>query len=129
LAPDLSRRRNARPPPSMETQKALAALPGSFADRGYDWVRVTRVLRETLFGSNQNVGLNDTHGIGRHPNIELLEPLLEPFLEFDKELQIIARIWYVAEYAYQFVSVMIASMPPTPINALRLGGHGAKSLL
>ena len=64
-------------------------------------------------------GLNDSQWIGRHPDIELLESRLKPFLEFDKELQVLVRIGNVTKHADQFIAIELALMSPATFNKLR----------
>jgi hypothetical protein len=46
---------------------------------------------------------------------------LQPFFEFDKELPVLGRVWYIAEDADEFVAVAFALKSPPAFNELRLG--------
>ncbi len=67
-------------------------------------------------------------GVGRHPDIELLEPAHNPALEVHKEGAALRFIRNVDEYPHKIVPEDLLLMLPKATNGLRLTRDGAKPL-
>ena len=72
---------------------------------------------------------NHFNQIGRHPNIDLLEPGLEPLFAFDEVLPIFRFIGRIDIDSHQVIAVTLTLMPPLPVNDLSVARRGPELLL
>ena len=67
--------------------------------------------------------------MSRHPDVNLLEPHFDAFLEFHEELSAFRQVGHVDGHADEVVAVGLALMAPESANRLRFGRDGAEALL
>jgi hypothetical protein len=66
--------------------------------------------------------------VSRHPDLNLLESLLHPLLELEKEPAMFGLVRDVYKDPDQVIAVRLAFAPPEAANRLRLGRHGPEPL-
>jgi hypothetical protein len=74
-------------------------------------------------------GLQDFERVRRHPDIELLEALLQPLLEINKKLAVLWHVGNIDENPHQVVAITLALMGPATLNGLRFTRDSPKLLL
>jgi hypothetical protein len=73
--------------------------------------------------------LQDLDRVGRHPDVDLPESRLQPFLECEKELAMLGLVRDIHKDADQVIAVRLAFVPPQAADGLRLGRDGPDPLL
>ena len=88
--------------------------------------RLEMVIAELEGAARQTPCLDNFDGIGSHPDVELVEALLQLDLERAKEVTASICVWRIDENADQLVSVDIVLVCPNTLDCLRFAGNGTE---